>query len=59
VERLLQGARAHRGEVLACAITLMEVSCTAMREKGEDEAVRLLALIKAWPLEWVVQLCSP
>ena len=45
--------------MLACAITLMEVSCTAMREKGEDEAVRLLALIKAWPLEWVVQLCSP
>ena len=24
-----------------------------MREKGEDEAVRLLALVKAWPLEWV------
>lgn len=32
---------------------LMEIFYTALREKGEDEAVRLLALVKAWPLEWV------
>lgn len=53
VERLLRGSRAGRVEMLACAISLMEVFYTAMRKKGEDEAVRLLALVKAWPLEWV------
>lgn len=53
VERLLRESRAHRVHVLACAITLIEVFYTAMREKGEDEAVRLVALVRAWPLEWV------
>jgi predicted nucleic acid-binding protein len=53
IGRLLRGARAGRFRVLACSITLMEVFYTAMRVKGEDEAVRLLALVKAWPLEWV------
>ena len=53
VERLLRGARAGRVQVLACSITLMEVFYTALREKGEDEAVRLLARVRAWPLEWV------
>ena len=53
VERLLGGARAGRHEVFACAITFMEVFYTAMRVHGEDTAVRLVALIKAWPLEWV------
>jgi len=31
----------------------MELFYTAMRAKGEDAAVRLVALVKAWPLEWV------
>lgn len=53
VERLLRGARDGRCYMLACSITLMEIFYTAMREKGEDEAVRLLALVKAWPIEWV------
>lgn len=53
VERLLRGSRACRFRVLACSIMLMEVFYTAIREKGEDEAVRLLALMRAWPLEWV------
>ena len=53
VERLLRGSRAGRFQVLACSITLMEVFYTAVREKGEDEAVRLLALVRAWPLRWV------
>ncbi len=39
--------------MLACSITLMEVFYTAMRVKGEDEAFRLLALMKAWPVEWI------
>ncbi len=53
VERLLRGSRVGRVRVLVCSITLMEVFYTATREKGEDEAVRLLALVRAWPLEWV------
>lgn len=53
MERLLREALAGRHEVIACAITLMELFYTAMRVKGEDAAVRLLALVKAWPLEWV------
>jgi len=53
VERLLRGSRVGRVRVLVCSITLMEVFYTAIREKGEDEAVRLLALMRAWPLEWV------
>jgi len=53
VERLLWSSRAGQVQVFACSITLMEVFYTAIREKGEDEAVRLLALVKAWPLEWL------
>lgn len=53
VERLLRAARAGRIQVLVCSISLMEVFYTALRAKGEDEAVRLLALVRAWPLEWV------
>lgn len=53
VERLLRGARAGRHKVFVCSITLMEIFYTAMRAKGEDAAVQLVALVKAWPLEWV------
>ena len=53
VECLLRGGRAGQYDVLACSITLMELFYMAMREKGEDESYRLVALVKAWPLEWV------
>jgi len=53
VERLLRRSRAGQIQMLACSITLMEAFYTAIRERGEDKAVRLLALVKAWPLEWV------
>lgn len=53
VERLLRAALAGLLRVLACSITLMEIFCAAIRERGEDEAARLVALVKAWPLEWV------
>ncbi len=52
VERLLRGARAGRQQVVICSISLMELFYTALRAKGEDAAVRLVALVKAWPLEW-------
>ena len=50
---MLRGARGGRHEVLACAITLMELFYTALRAKGEDAATRLVALVKAWPVMWV------
>jgi len=53
VERLLRGTRAGGHEVLACSITLTEISYTAVRAKGEDATARMLALVNAWPLEWV------
>lgn len=53
VERLLRGARAGRVQVLICSITLMELFYTTMRVTGEDEAFKLLALVRAWPTEWV------
>lgn len=52
VERLLRGARAGRHGLLVCSITLMELFYTALRARGEDVAVRLVALVKAWPVEW-------
>jgi predicted nucleic acid-binding protein len=53
VERLVQAARAQKCRIEACSITLMEVYYITLREKGEDEAARLTALIKAWPMAWV------
>jgi len=53
VERLLRGSRTGRLQAFACSITLMELFYTALREKGEDEAVMLSALVKAYPLEWL------
>lgn len=52
-KRPLGGGRVGRHGVCVCAITLMELSYTAMRVQGEDAAFRLVALVKAWPLEWV------
>nr|BAL52697.1 PilT domain-containing protein [uncultured prokaryote] len=53
VEQLLQRAEAAQCRLAACSITLMELYYVALQEKGEDEAARLVALVKAWPLRWV------
>jgi predicted nucleic acid-binding protein len=53
VERLLQRARAGQCRLAACSITLMELYYVTLQEKGEDEAARLIGLVKAWPLRWV------
>jgi predicted nucleic acid-binding protein len=53
VERLVQAARAQKCQIEVCSITLMEVYYITLRGKGEDEAARLTALIKAWPMPWV------
>jgi ribonuclease VapC len=31
----------------------MEITYITEREQGEDEAARLVALVKAWPITWV------
>ena len=53
VERLLDAARVSACRVEACAISLMELYYVALQEKGEDEAAKLLALVKSWPVTWV------
>lgn len=53
VERLLKTARAGQCRLLVCSITLTELFYTAVRQKGEDEAAKLVALIKAWPVSWI------
>lgn len=53
VERLLRRAQAGRCQLMACSITLMELYYVTLQEEGEDEAARLIGLVKAWPLRWI------
>ncbi|MGH7791659.1 MAG: PIN domain-containing protein, partial [Thermodesulfobacteriota bacterium] len=53
VERLLDIARANKCRLEACSISLMELYYVALRERGEDEAARLVGLVKSWPVAWV------
>ena len=53
VERLLDAARRDECQVEACAISLMELYYIALQEKDEDEATKLIALVKAWPVTWI------
>jgi predicted nucleic acid-binding protein len=53
VERLLDAAHARQCRLEACAISLMELYYLTLREAGENEAARLVALVKAWPLTWI------
>jgi ribonuclease VapC len=53
VQQLLEAARARQCVTDVCAISLMELAYITEREQGEDEAARLVALVKAWPITWV------
>jgi ribonuclease VapC len=53
VERLLQEALAGRCVLEVCAISLMKLAYVTEQEQDEDEAARLVALVKAWPITWV------
>jgi predicted nucleic acid-binding protein len=53
VQQLLEAARARQCVIEVCAISLMELAYITEREQGEDEAARLVALVKAWPITWV------
>lgn len=53
VEKLLRRAQASQCQLAACFITLLELYYVTLQEKGEDEAARLIGLVKAWPLRWI------
>lgn len=53
VERLLDAAKQHECRLAVCAMSLMELYYITLREKGEDEATRLVALVKSWPVAWI------
>ena len=53
VERLLDAARRGECQIEACAISLMELYYVTLQEKSEDEATKLIALVKAWPVRWI------
>jgi predicted nucleic acid-binding protein len=53
VERILEAARKGACQIEVCAISLMELYYIALQEKGEDEATKLIALVKAWPVKWI------
>jgi predicted nucleic acid-binding protein len=53
VEQLLEAARRNECQIEACAISLMELYYVALQEKDEDEATKVVALVKSWPVSWV------
>jgi predicted nucleic acid-binding protein len=34
-------------------MSLMELYYITLRERGEDDATRLIALVKSWPVVWI------
>jgi ribonuclease VapC len=52
VERLLDAAKQHACRLEVCTMSLMELSYITLRERGEDEATRLVALVKSWLVVW-------
>lgn len=53
VEELLDRAAEDSAEVEISAVSLMEVYYITLQEQGEDQAARLVSLVKAWPVRWV------
>ena len=53
VEELLDRAVAEEIEVVICAVSPMELYYITLQEEGEDQASRLVALVKSWPVRWI------
>ncbi len=53
VEKLLDAARANTCRLEICAISLMEIFYVALMEQGENEAARLVGLVKSWPVNLI------
>lgn len=52
VEELLVEARSGRAEIHGSFVTLTEVEYITLQERGEEDAARALATLKAWPVNW-------
>jgi len=53
VERILDLAGKDQCRVEICSASLMELYYTTLQEVGEDQAARLLGMVKSWPIHWV------
>jgi len=53
VEQLLAAARNQTCQLAVCALSLMELYYVALQEQDEDEATKLIALVKSWPVMWI------
>ena len=53
VEELLERATSGEADVVACAVSLMEVYYITLQEQGEDQAAQLVGLVKSWPIRWI------
>ena len=53
VEELLHQASDDTFEIEVCAVSLMELHYITLREQGEDQAARLVSLVKSWPVRWI------
>lgn len=52
VERILDTASAAACQIEVCSISLIELAYITLREQGEDDAARIVALVKSWPVIW-------
>jgi predicted nucleic acid-binding protein len=53
IEALLCRAAEGEIEVVASAVSLMELYYITLQEQGEDQGARLVALAKSWPVRWI------
>ncbi|WP_395738385.1 PIN domain-containing protein [Prosthecobacter sp.] len=52
VEKHLVDARSGHVDIHGSFVTLTEVEYITMQERGEEDAARALASLKAWPVTW-------
>ena len=50
---LLEKALAGECQVEVCAASLMELYYVTLKERSEQEAAQLVAMVKSWPVSWV------
>ena len=53
VEALLERAASAECAIEICAASLMELYYISLQEGSEDEAARLVAAVKSWPVTWI------
>lgn len=53
VAALLKEAAAGKCRLAGCAASLMELYYLTFQERSEEEATRLVGIVKAWPIRWI------